>query len=61
MTYNLLSKTLCLSHEELYSNCHPKSLSWAKRSQALFKEIKCKSRIASFVVVVRKMICQFNC
>ncbi|KAF9372015.1 Protein angel 1 [Podila verticillata] len=40
MTYNLLSKTLCQSHKELYSNCHPKALSWDKRSKALFKEIK---------------------
>ncbi|KAG0084771.1 Protein angel 1 [Podila epicladia] len=40
MTYNLLSKTLCKLHEELYSNCHPKSLKWNKRSAALLKEIE---------------------
>ncbi|KAG0331635.1 Protein angel 1 [Podila horticola] len=40
MTYNLLSKTLCQSHKELYSNCHPKSLNWGKRSAALLREIK---------------------
>ncbi|KAG0036144.1 Protein angel 1 [Podila clonocystis] len=40
MTYNLLSKTLCQSHEELYSSCHPKSLNWGKRSAALLREIK---------------------
>ncbi|KAG0035390.1 Protein angel 1 [Podila clonocystis] len=33
-------KTLCQSHKELYSNCHPKSLNWGKRSTALLREIK---------------------
>ncbi|KAG0359725.1 Protein angel 2 [Podila minutissima] len=40
MTYNLLSKTLCQLHEELYSNCHPRSLKWSTRCAALLREIE---------------------